>query len=165
MRIYVACLASYNAGRLFGEWIDCEDKSGDDIREAITAMIERSPAPDAEEWAIHDYDGIPSGYGENPDLDDIATYCEMYGKHGAAWDAYVEWIGATNATESHFENAYLGEADTATEYAERYADDTGMLDGIPENLRYYFDYEAFGRDMEMNGDITIQDGYVFSGNC
>jgi antirestriction protein len=29
-----------------------------------------------------------------------------------------------------------------------------MLDGMPEHLRYYFDYEAFARDMELNGDVT-----------
>lgn len=35
MRIFVACLASYNAGTLHGEWIDCTGKDwemGGDIR-------------------------------------------------------------------------------------------------------------------------------------
>ena len=43
---------------------------------------------------------------------------------------------------------------TAQEYAEYYIDDTGLLDTMPENLRYYFDAEAFARDMVMSGDIT-----------
>ena len=40
------------------------------------------------------------------------------------------------------------------EYAEEYIDDTGLLDSMPENLRWYFDTEAFGRDLLISGDVT-----------
>ena len=40
------------------------------------------------------------------------------------------------------------------DYAEEYIDSTGMLDQMPESLRYYFDTDAFARDMEINGDIA-----------
>lgn len=43
---------------------------------------------------------------------------------------------------------------TAVEYAESYLEDTGLLDQIPENLRFYFDTESFARDMILNGDVT-----------
>ncbi len=47
-RIYVACLASYNAGRLHGAWIDAHQEP-----EAITAevwkMLASSPTLHAEE--------------------------------------------------------------------------------------------------------------------
>ena len=47
---------------------------------------------------------------------------------------------------------------TAIEYAESYIEDTGLLEQIPENLRFYFDSEAFARDMLLGGDINeIQD--------
>jgi len=49
---------------------------------------------------------------------------------------------------------------TLTEYVDEYIDSTGMLDSIPENLRYYFDMEIFTRDMELNGDVT---GFRFAG--
>lgn len=42
--IYVACLASYNNGRLFGEWIDAA-QDVDTIRATIAAMLRRSPYP------------------------------------------------------------------------------------------------------------------------
>lgn len=42
-RIYVACLASYNNGKLHGAWIDCEDH--DDVNERIQAMLIKSPYP------------------------------------------------------------------------------------------------------------------------
>ncbi len=43
---------------------------------------------------------------------------------------------------------------TAKAYAEEYIEDTGLLNDMPENLRYYFDTEAFAKDMVLSGDIT-----------
>ncbi|MBL4574552.1 MAG: antirestriction protein ArdA [Opitutaceae bacterium] len=43
---------------------------------------------------------------------------------------------------------------TSEEYAQEYINDCGLLSELPENLRYYFDVEAFGRDMVLGGDIT-----------
>jgi hypothetical protein len=43
---------------------------------------------------------------------------------------------------------------TALECAEEYIEDTGMLNDMPENLRFYFDTEAFAPDMVLRGDIT-----------
>lgn len=56
-RIYVACLAAYNNGRLHGRWIDA-DQSSDDIYAEVEAMLAASPEPHAEEWAIHDHEGF-----------------------------------------------------------------------------------------------------------
>lgn len=41
-----------------------------------------------------------------------------------------------------------------TEYAERYIEDTGMLEGLPRDLRCYFVTQAFGRDLVRGGDIS-----------
>ena len=43
---------------------------------------------------------------------------------------------------------------TAEEYTDSYIEDTGLLDQIPESLQFYFDTEAFARDMLINGEIT-----------
>ncbi|KDA00731.1 antirestriction protein ArdA, partial [Hyphomonas oceanitis] len=48
-RIYVACLAAYNNGRLHGAWIDAI--TPDAIRAGVREMLATSPEPDAEEWA------------------------------------------------------------------------------------------------------------------
>ena len=42
----------------------------------------------------------------------------------------------------------------AKDYAESYLDDSGILNEMPENLRYYFDVEAFAQDMLLSGDIA-----------
>lgn len=43
-RIYVACLASYNAGILHGRWIDA-DQTAEEITEEVERMLEDSPEP------------------------------------------------------------------------------------------------------------------------
>lgn len=43
---------------------------------------------------------------------------------------------------------------TILEYTECYIEDTGLLNQIPENLRFYFDTENFARDLLLNGDIS-----------
>jgi len=50
-RIYVACLAAYNSGRLHGRWIDAA-QDAEDIKAQIAEMLKESPEPGAEEWAI-----------------------------------------------------------------------------------------------------------------
>mgnify|MGYP003641007555 CR=1 FL=1 len=43
---------------------------------------------------------------------------------------------------------------TALEYTEQFIEDTGMLQEIPDHLRYYFDTEAYARDLLAGGDIV-----------
>ena len=57
--IYVACLAAYNNGKLHGCWIDATQEL-DDIQDQINSMLASSPEEDAEEYAIHDYEGFGS---------------------------------------------------------------------------------------------------------
>lgn len=59
------------------------------------------------------------------------------------------------------DDCYYYEGDNMTEVAENYAEETGLLESIPENLRYYFDFERFGRDMELEGHwIQTDNGYI-----
>ena len=59
INIYVACLAAYNNGKLHGCWIDATQEL-DDIQDQINSMLVSSPEEDAEEYAIHDYEGFGS---------------------------------------------------------------------------------------------------------
>ena len=48
-----------------------------------------------------------------------------------------------------------------TDVAEQYAEETGLLDSIPENLRFYFNFEVYGRDMGIEGTFV----FTNNGNC
>ena len=57
IRIYVADLAAYNAGKLHGVWIDATQEI-EDIQDQLNKMLGASPEGFAEEYAIHDYEGF-----------------------------------------------------------------------------------------------------------
>lgn len=169
MKMYAACLASYNNGTLHGEWFDLEDYSdAEELLEAISEkVLKTSPSADAEEWAAHDYEGEGlSGFGEYPDLEELLKHVQMFSEHGDAWVAYVNNVGEHYATEEGFSDSYMGEHDSPEDWAEEFLSDTGALESIPENLRYYFDFAAYARDARMGGDVSFEElngsTYVFS---
>ena len=60
--IYIACLASYNAGTLHGFWCDLTiATTAEDIQECIDYVLATSPATLAEEYAIHDQQLLAGG--------------------------------------------------------------------------------------------------------
>jgi antirestriction protein len=146
-RVYVACLASYNAGRLHGEWIDATDL--DELQEAVAEMLKCSPEPHAEEWAIHDYEGFGDlRLSEYESLERVAELAAAIDEHGLAFAAYASHVGEHYATPEGFEEAYCSEWRSEQEYAEELLDDLGELrdDSLAS---CYFDYEAFARDLFM----------------
>jgi hypothetical protein len=81
-KIYVACLAAYNGGQLHGEWIDANQEAHE-IQANITSMLERSPEPHAEEWAVHDYEGFGSiSISEWPGIERVSTLAKLIVAHG-----------------------------------------------------------------------------------
>lgn len=154
-RIYVASLADYNAGTLHGTWIDAT-QSADDIRDEIQAMLKASKEPYAEEYAIHDFEGFGSyRLSEYEDLETVADIAEAIEEHGELITELLNHLGTDDPREAikYHENNYQGEFKTLEDWAERFLEDTGSLQEIPESLRYYFDFEAYARDARLSGDI------------
>lgn len=51
--------------------------------------------------------------------------------------------------------------DNMEDVAYQAVNESGLLDGVPEQVKMYFDYEAYGRDMEINGTfIQIDNSFV-----
>lgn len=157
-RIYVACLASYNAGKLHGVWIDANQES-EAIFEVVQAMLATSPEADAEEWAIHDYEGFYSlrlseweGFTE---VSALASFISEHGKLGAELISHFD--SDLEAAREALEENYRGEYRSLTDFAEELTSETVT---IPSALEYYINYEAMARDMELNGDVfTIETGF------
>ena len=87
----------------------------------------------------------------------------------ATWFTHFEEMNMDDAAKAIYLSDYIGYdindildrmdditlfQGSAIEYAHEYIEDTGMLDSMPENLRYYFDTAAFASDMIMSGDIA-----------
>lgn len=157
-KIYVACLAAYNEGILHGAWInlnECNDS--DDIHNLINDMLSKSPIPNAEEWAVHDTDGI-SGLdklelGDMIKLNECDTPDLIMGLINQGVVNNIE-----DAIEYH-ENNYQGQHDSLSDYAQEFFESCGYLDDLPDLIKYHIDYESMGRDFELGGDIfTIESG-------
>lgn len=150
IRIYVACLAAYNNGKLHGVWIDAT-QDVDDIQEQVNEMLKSSPEPDAEEWAIHDYEGFDgysvSEYEGFEAVHNIACFIEEYPEFAGELLNYFGTLDdAKKAAEENYQGCYQSLADYAQTITEETTD-------IPAHLQYYIDYEKLGRDMDMNGEI------------
>ncbi len=151
-RIYVACLAAYNSGCLHGRWIDATIP--DEIRDEVRTMLAGSPEPEAEEWAIHDYEGFEganlSEYASFETVCELADFIEEHGELGGK--LYRHFGDDLEQARAAFED-YAGEYRSATDFAESLHEDTGTE--IPQSLLYYIDWQALARDMALNGEIMV----------
>lgn len=156
-RVWVASLADYNAGRLYGVWMDAT-YDADTLGAATRFMLRGSGEVAAEEWGIFDHDGF-YGYnvGEYDSFETVSRVAKGIAEHGEAFAKWVEHVGAEREdllTDERFQDHYLGKFDSAEAYAEYILEETGSyeyLEQIPESLRVYakFDTEMMGRDMEI----------------
>lgn len=156
-RLYVACLASYNAGTLYGEWIDaaCEVE---ELRDEIQLMLERSPIPRAEEWAIHDHEGFsPLSPGEHEDLEQVSEAAKLIAEFGALAAHVQEDVGGFGYHETArmaLEELYIGAYDSVGDWVEGLLDE-GCYGPINETLRAYIDSDRLARDLELAGDVQL----------
>ena len=162
-RIYVACLAAYNSGYLHGEWIPA-DQSSNDIRNDIQKMLAASPIEKAEEWAIHDYEGFgDKSLSEWEDINSIVSLAEFMARYGELGGALLGEYSVEEA-ETLMADHYQGSYNSEVDFAETILDDC-YSNAIPKNLIYYFDYDAFARDLFINDYFSVEaDGqtHVFS---
>ena len=159
-KIYVACLASYNAGILHGNWIDLDGT--ETLEDRISEILKASPEDDAEEWAVHDHEfcGHLSEYAGTNTLNAIQEAFEKVEAEGIDWEVFCEYCAHLGhdieaGQVEMFSEAYAGTADTLEDWCIEFLEETGQLESIPENLRHYFDYAAYARDMEINDVFTI----------
>lgn len=184
--IYVACLASYNAGHLHGRWIEVTD--AEDMQADIAEMLRESPfpnvmvpcpecpgapdegdlvcsecggtgeVPSAEEWAIHDYDGLPSSFGEHPDLDLLVAYADAAEQYGEPFRLWWQDQQRNAVDVDAFLEQYAGTFESEADWAEQFVADTGLLANVPETVARYFDFDAYARDARLGGDIWTARG-------
>jgi antirestriction protein len=156
-RIYVACLSAYNNAHLHGAWIDC-DRDSDEIMDDIKAMLAASPMPDAEEWAIHDYEGFKGlTISEYEGIDRVAELAAAVEEHGEAFAAYMKCYGDAEIDE--FEERYRGSYESEQAFTEEHYSeliDTVEKAGLDP---IYIDFETLTRDLFISGFTGVREGY------
>lgn len=158
IRIYVACLAAYNSGYLHGRWIDAT-LGVDHIWSEVCAMLAASPMEDAEEWAIHDFEGFAglpiSEYAGFDTVAELAAFIAEYDALGGKLIAH--FCGNLDEARAALED-YAGEYSSLAAFAAELHEQTGTE--IPASFQYYINWDDMGRDMALNGDVfTIELGF------
>lgn len=157
IRIYVACLAAYNSGILHGRWIDAEQEP-DAIRDGIGLMLKASPIPEAEEWAIHAYEGFEGvSIAESEDIEQVSEFARFVAEHGKLGAKLIDHFGNIEQAREALEERYRGCFESLADYVQEL---TEGCTSIPEHLRFYIDWQAMARDAELNGEVlTIETAF------
>ncbi len=201
-RIYVACLASYNNGILYGKWIDASTDI-DEMQAELNDMLRGSPEPNvmraeyenengdkhissgsngefkpsyvsennetwtmigkpfpsAEEYAIHDYEGLGPNLGEYASLEEVAkrvAIAEVAEDRDIPIGVLIEAMSDSGEddAESFVDDKYRGKFDTWADYAEEFCNDVYDMKEVPEWLQSHIDWQSVGRDFEISGDMS-----------
>lgn len=143
-RIYVACLASYNAGTPHGAWIDVETPDAI-VWEQIEEMLKASPQPDAEEYAIHDSENWGEfNVNEHDSIKELCELADLIEEYGTFIASVVNHYGDINDAKTAMTDNYSGHWESIEEYAEDYLDG---CEEIPEHIAPYIDMERYARDL------------------
>jgi len=157
IRIYVACLAAYNNGILHGAWIDAEQDAYS-IYDEVRDMLNASPIGRAEEWAIHDYEGLEGvQISEWEGFEEVSKIAAFIADHGALGGKLLSYYGDLEEAEKAIDDRYAGEYESLAEFARSITEETGA--DIPEKLAFYIDYEAMGRDLAISDVFTVETAF------
>lgn len=157
--VFITNLGKYNEGELVGEWVNLP--VSDDELEKVFSRI-GIDGEEYEEIFITDYESEVPGvtvdeYDSIEDLNELAESLELLDGFdfeivGAMLSQGYDFEYALN----HYDDCYFYEgAESMEDVARQYCEDCGLLDGIPDDLKQYFDFEAYGDNMDTSGTFVF----------
>ncbi|MEO5342211.1 MAG: antirestriction protein ArdA [Gammaproteobacteria bacterium SHHR-1] len=157
-RIYVGTYAKYNSGNLAGDWLDLDDYDSAD--EFYKAALELHTDESDPELMFQDWEGIPREY-----ISESSLSPEFFARREIIEKSYLDEEVFNAAAEldipaDQVEDAYVGSYSSDEDFAYELAEGCGYLAQMPKAIRYYFDANAFARDLMIN-DYQEQDGHYF----
>ena len=175
---FITNLGKYNEGELVGEWVKFPT-TAEELKEVFKriGIGQRDDfGQPYEEWFITDYDcyvdGLYSKLGEYENLDELnylaSKLDEMSESEYAQFQAGMEMgdhCGSLqeiiNLTENLDCYEIYPDIEDYDDLGRYYIEELDAMQ-VPEHLKNYIDYEAYGRDIAMdeNGTFTDQ-GYVW----
>ena len=166
---FVTNLGKYNEGVLAGEWLKLPTDT-----ETVQALFSRIGVDGVryEEFFITDYEsaipGLHRYLGEYESLDELNYLAAMveelddtakfeaaleYGEHSSNAQEII------NLTQNLDCYELYAEVNSEEDLGYYFADELNAID-IPEHIQQYFDYEAYGRDLAIEGGEFVSGGYI-----
>ena len=161
MKIYLTNLGKYNEGELIGEWVKLPI-----LQEELQEVFERIGINEEyEEYFITDYecDFYEVGEYENLDtLNEIAERIEeLDEEESKVVKALMSYLGYTldDAIDKVDSGDYriYSDCNDMTDVAYEVVEECDYFRNVPETVARYFDYEAFGRDLGIEGTFIFTD--------
>jgi antirestriction protein len=160
MRTYHTCLECSHKWVDIKEWKKC--------LKCTSSELDKINRSSSEEYAIHDYEDLPTSLGEHPSLEELVTLTALVIEHEDLANKVYDYSCDIEQCKTYLEECYQGSYKDLEEYAYQYCEDTGMLSECSDNLKFYIDYKRMGRDFKLSGDIfTIEcngEVHVFNNN-
>ena len=163
IEVFLTNLGKYNEGYLIGEWLELPASQ----QEIDETMAKIGINEEYEEWFITDYETDIEGVevGEYSNLDELNEIAEQLDEleedaqkaiQAMLLDGYT--FNETLEKASNGDYAIYYDCDNMTDVAYEIVEECGYLNDVPETIARYFDYEAFGRDLEIEGKFYNIDG-------
>ena len=149
--LYCGTYGKYNSGNLSGMWVDLS--TFDDYEEFINFCKAIHADEEDPELMYQDYENMPGSlYHESmgeEGFNKIAEYCELCDEYSVeAVDDFLEWYSPEDLDMMH--DSYAGVYDSKEDFSREIVSDCYDLEKMMGDLSYYFDYEAFARDMFLS---------------
>lgn len=166
-KLYVGTYHKYNNGSIEGKWLDLTDYA--DAEEFFKACAELHKNENDPEYMFQDFENFPKElYSESmgsEDIQKIIDFAELTEEQRELYTAFYDVMGGDYGKHSieEVEDALVFTVDPSSPYSTEeqiglYYEENGYID-IPDHIRGYFDFEAYGREMMM--DLSESDGYIF----
>lgn len=157
INVFIANLGKYNEGNLIGDWFDLFEATDEEIAAVIgndcEYIILDFEAPDF--FKIHEFSNIQNLRNQAKAIEEIdPEIMEAFIYHGYTIEEAIEKI-------ENDEYTIYEDCEDMEDVAYQIVKENGLLDGVPELAQRYFDYEAFGRDLDLEGYFyKISNGYI-----
>lgn len=137
--------------------------------EDIESVINKISNDGADELFITDYESELEGL-EVGEYDNIETLDSIMQEVDNLTDsellAFQAYLLNGSSLDEALEEVHQGnytiyyDCNDMSDVAYQVVNDCGLFDGVPEALKGYFDYEAYGRDMDIEGTFIQIDNNI-----
>ena len=146
--LYCGTYGKYNEGNLGGMWV--HPYTFNDYEDFINFCKAIHADEEDPELMFQDYANIPGSlYHESmgeEGFNKISEYCDMCDEYGVmAVEDFLEFYSPEDL--DRMADAYVGVYDSKEDFAREMVNDCYDIEKMMGDLAYYFDYEAFARDL------------------
>ncbi len=159
LNVYLANLRKYNKGELVGSWFSLPINTDEVGKKRLSGEYEK--------YAIHDYE-LPVDVSEYILLTELNRMAELLEElpeniYNNLDVIISEWFSTVDEVHENMDNIYFySGCSDMTELARHFVEEEGMFAGeVSEKIYKYIDYNALGRDIDLEGTFIIAKSGIF----